>query len=63
MLNDAMNALPPRYRQVILMRHVEERDYREIAKILKLPLGTVKAHIFRARELLYKQLRDKMHHY
>jgi RNA polymerase sigma-70 factor (ECF subfamily) len=63
MLNDAMNSLPPKYRQVILMRHVEEKDYGEIAKILKLPLGTVKAHIFRARELLYKQLRDKMHHY
>jgi RNA polymerase sigma factor (sigma-70 family) len=63
MLNDAMNSLPPRYRQVILMRHVEEKDYQEIAKILKLPLGTVKAHIFRARELLYKQLRAKMHHY
>jgi RNA polymerase sigma factor (sigma-70 family) len=63
MLNDAMNNLPPKYRQVIIMRHVEEKDYREIAKILKLPLGTIKAHIFRARELLYKQLRDKMHHY
>jgi RNA polymerase sigma-70 factor (ECF subfamily) len=63
MLNDAMNNLPPKYRQVIIMRHVEEKDYREIAKILKLPLGTVKAHIFRARELLYKQLRDRMHHY
>ncbi len=63
LLNDAMNNLPPKYRQVILMRHVEEKDYREIAKLLKLPLGTVKAHIFRARELLYKQLRDKMHHY
>lgn len=63
MLNDAMNNLPAKYKQVILMRHVEEKDYQEIAKILKLPLGTVKAHIFRARELLYKQLRDKMHHY
>jgi RNA polymerase sigma factor (sigma-70 family) len=63
MLDDAMNSLPPRYRQVIIMRHVEEKEYQEIAKKLKLPLGTVKAHIFRARELLYKQLRDKMHHY
>jgi RNA polymerase sigma factor (sigma-70 family) len=63
MLNDAMNSLPAKYRQVILMRHVEEKEYAEIAKILKLPLGTIKAHIFRARELLYKQLRDKVHHY
>jgi RNA polymerase sigma factor (sigma-70 family) len=63
MLDDAMNSLPPKYRQVILMRHVDEKEYQEIAKTLKLPLGTIKAHIFRARELLYKQLRDKMRHY
>lgn len=63
MLDDAMNSLPPKYRQVILMRHVEEKEYQEIAKTLKLPLGTVKAHIFRARELLYKQLRNKIRHY
>jgi RNA polymerase sigma-70 factor (ECF subfamily) len=63
MLEEAMNSLPPKYRQVILMRHVDEKEYQEIAKTLKLPLGTVKAHIFRARELLYKQLRDKMRHY
>jgi RNA polymerase sigma-70 factor (ECF subfamily) len=63
MLEDAMDSLPAKYRQVILMRHVDEKEYSEIAKTLKLPLGTVKAHIFRARELLYKQLRDKMRHY
>jgi RNA polymerase sigma factor (sigma-70 family) len=63
MLENAMNSLPLKYRQVILMRHVDEKEYQDIAKILKLPLGTVKAHIFRARELLYKKLRDKMRHY
>jgi RNA polymerase sigma-70 factor (ECF subfamily) len=63
MLENAMNSLPAKYRQVILMRHVDEKEYQEIAKILRLPLGTVKAHIFRARELLYKQLRDKIRHY
>jgi RNA polymerase sigma factor (sigma-70 family) len=63
MLEDAMNELPAKYRQVIIMRHVDEKEYSEISKILKLPLGTVKAHIFRARELLYRQLRDKMHNY
>lgn len=63
MLEEAVNALPPKYRQVILMRHVDELEYQEIAKQLKLPLGTVKAHIFRAREMLYKYLRDKMRNY
>lgn len=63
MLDDAMNSLPPKYRMVMTMRHVDEKEYQEIAKTLKLPLGTVKAHIFRAREMLYKQLKDKMRHY
>jgi RNA polymerase sigma factor (sigma-70 family) len=62
-LDDAIASLPPRYRQVIILRHVEEKEYQEIAELLKLPLGTVKAHIFRARELLYKKLRDKMRNY
>ena len=34
-------------------------SYEEIAKELDLPLGTVKAHIFRARALLYKHLREQ----
>ena len=63
LLDDAIASLPPRYRQVIILRHVEEKEYQEIAVMLKLPLGTVKAHIFRARELLYKKLRDKMRNY
>ena len=48
-LEEAINQLPEKYKRVILLRHTEERDYGEIAKILKLPIGTVKAHIFRAR--------------
>jgi RNA polymerase sigma-70 factor (ECF subfamily) len=41
------------------MRHLQELSYQEIAEQLDLPLGTVKAHIFRAREMLYKELKDK----
>ncbi|HOV98107.1 MAG TPA: sigma-70 family RNA polymerase sigma factor [Bacteroidota bacterium] len=63
MLEEAMESLPPKYRQVIYMRHVEEMEYSEIAKALDEPLGTVKAHIFRAREMLYKQLKHKIRHY
>lgn len=59
-VHEAMNALPEKYKLVIAMRHMEEKSYQEIAEILKLPLGTVKAHIFRARELLYKSLKDKI---
>lgn len=58
-LHDAISNLPDKYRQVIVMRHLEEMSYDEIAGELDLPLGTVKAHIFRAREMLYKGLKDQ----
>lgn len=58
-VQQAIDELPEKYRLVIEMRHMEEKTYQEIAEILDLPLGTVKAHIFRARELLYKALIDK----
>ena len=58
-VQDAIANLPEKYRKVIQMRHMDELTYDEIADELDLPLGTVKAHIFRARELLYKALIDK----
>lgn len=58
-VREAIKDLPKKYRKVIEMRHMEEKSYQEIADVLDLPLGTVKAHIFRARELLYKALKDK----
>jgi RNA polymerase sigma-70 factor (ECF subfamily) len=59
LIQDAIDDLPPKYYKVIVMRHQQEKSYQEIADELNLPLGTVKAHIFRARELLNKYLRDK----
>ena len=58
-VQEAIADLPEKYRKVIEMRHMEELSYQEISDELDLPLGTVKAHIFRARELLYKALKDK----
>ncbi|MCC5939989.1 MAG: sigma-70 family RNA polymerase sigma factor [Balneolaceae bacterium] len=58
-IHHAIQNLPEKYREVIEMRHLEELSYQEIADHLDLPLGTVKAHIFRAREMLYKALKDK----
>ena len=45
-----LDRLAPRYRQLILMRFFEEYSYEEIAAKLSLPLGTVKTQIHRARE-------------
>ena len=58
-LKAAIDKLPPKYHRVIVLRHQQEMTYEEIADTLQLPLGTVKAHIFRARRLLYARLRDK----
>lgn len=63
LIEEAIEQLPEKYKRVIVLRHSEDRDYAEIAKMLKLPIGTVKAHIFRARELLNKYLRSQIGHY
>lgn len=59
MVRKAIQELPKKYRKVIELRHMEEKSYQEISEVLDKPLGTVKAHIFRAREMLYKELKDK----
>lgn len=60
-IQHAIKNLPDKYQRVIELRHMESYSYQEIADELDMPLGTVKAHIFRARELLYKSLKDKRH--
>jgi RNA polymerase sigma-70 factor (ECF subfamily) len=59
LIQEAIDALPPKYHRVIVLRHQHEKSYEEIARELDLPLGTVKAHIFRAREMLNKYLRER----
>ncbi len=59
LIQQAIDSLPEKYHRVIVLRHQQEKSYEEIAQELDLPLGTVKAHIFRARKLLYKYLRGK----
>lgn len=59
LLKDALDALPESYRKVIELRHFEEMDYKQIAETLRIPIGTVKAHLFRARKLLLEKLKNK----
>ena len=56
----AIESLPAKYRDAIILRHKEDKSYEEIAEILELPIGTVKARIFRAREKLKQYLKKKM---
>lgn len=48
----AVNTLRPLYREALTLRHLQGLDYSEIAVIMKLPLGTVKTSLFRARNAL-----------
>ncbi len=58
LLRDIVSQLKPRYRSLIELRYFKEYSYEEIAKEMNLPLGTVKAQLFRARELLYNVLNN-----
>jgi RNA polymerase sigma factor (sigma-70 family) len=55
-LKDIVNQLKPRYKSLIELRYFKEYSYEEISSELKLPIGTVKAQLFRAKTLLYNIL-------
>ena len=57
-ITEAIESLPVKYKEVIVKRHQEDKSYEEIASLLNVPVGTVKARIFRARELLKKKLKS-----
>ncbi|HKJ40563.1 MAG TPA: sigma-70 family RNA polymerase sigma factor [Sunxiuqinia sp.] len=56
LLRRIVHRLKPRYRTLVELRYFREYSYEEIAKELNLPLGTVKAQLFRAREMLFKMI-------
>jgi len=56
LLRKVVRKLKPRYQTLVELRYFREFSYEEIAKELDLPLGTVKAQLFRAREMLFKMI-------
>jgi len=60
-INEAIDKLPENYREIIKLRHEYEMDYIDIAKKMDIPIGTVKAHLFRARKILLSELKGKKH--
>lgn len=54
--------LPTKYQRLVRLRYFDELTYNEIAKTLEAPLGTVKAQLHRARELMYEMMKDKKKH-
>ena len=55
-IQHAIFSLPLKYREVIVLRHLQDLSYIEISNILKLPSGTVKIRLYRAREQLKRIL-------
>lgn len=56
LMRETIEKLKPHYRMLIELRYFDELSYEEIAEKLELPIGTVKAQLFRARDLLYQIL-------
>jgi len=59
-LNAAIKELPEKYRMAFVLRDIQELAYDEVAKILSVPLGTVKSRVNRARMMLREKLKPRM---
>jgi len=55
-VREQIEKLPTKYRMVLILRHLQEMTYEEMADILTMPIGTIKTHLFRARHLLKERL-------
>ena len=51
-VDDLLERLPSKYRQVVALFYMQEKSYAEVALMLGIPVGTVKTYLFRARKLL-----------
>jgi len=58
LMHEIVDKLKPHYKKLIELRYFREYTYEEIVNELDLPLGTVKAQLFRAREFLYNILKN-----
>jgi RNA polymerase sigma factor (sigma-70 family) len=63
LMREILDRLNPKYRNLIQLRYFEELSYEEIAQQLNLPLGTVKAQLFRAKELLFQVMKGVKERY
>ena len=63
MVRESLEELPDEFREVIVLRDLEELSYKQIAEVIKAPLGTVMSRLARARErlkrILYSRLKEK----
>lgn len=55
---EAIDGLPPQYREAVQLSDLEGMRYQEVADVLDVPVGTVKSRLFRGRRLLQEKLHD-----
>ena len=60
LVNQALEDLPVGYREVIVMREIEDMSYKEIAAVAGIPMGTVMSRLSRGRELLKASIENRM---
>ena len=58
LMKTEVEKLDPHFRNLIDLRYFQEKSYQEIAEQLRLPIGTVKGQLFRARDLLYQSFKN-----
>jgi len=58
MMREVVEKLKPNYRRLVQLRYFDEYSYEEIASEMAIPIGTVKAQLFRAREFLYNIMKN-----
>lgn len=56
LVHEHLSQLPAKYRIVLVLRHLQDMTYEEMAEVLTMPIGTIKTHLFRARNLLKERL-------
>ncbi len=62
-VKELVQKLPPDYRRIVVLRYFEDYSYGEISEKLDLPIGTVKARLFRSRELLMSTIKKTNFNY
>ena len=60
MVREAIEQLPPEFREAIVLRELEGLSYKQIAEVTHLPMGTVMSRLARARQRLQQALADRV---
>lgn len=59
LLKKEIEELPPMYKTIVTLYHLDQMSYSEIASVMTIPEGTVKSYLFRSRRLLRERLESK----